>query len=41
MGYVPAALTVTVTTVAPLFEAITSSAALGAESTSPPVTLTW
>jgi hypothetical protein len=37
-GYVPAALTVTVTVLAP-FEAITSSVAL-AEETSPPVTLT-
>src|ERR1700733_1216139 len=40
-GYGPAALTVTVTVLAPLFEATTSSAALGAETTSPPVTLTW
>jgi hypothetical protein len=40
-GYVPAALTVTVTVLAPLLEAITSSAALGEETTSPPVTLTW
>src|ERR1700722_6646034 len=36
-GYGPAALTVTVTVLAPLFEATTSSAALGAETTSPPV----
>jgi hypothetical protein len=32
---------VTVTALAPTFEAITSSAASGAETTSPPVTLTW